>query len=221
MGCKGILRGLINCKLLLQISQIRQFYRAKYVYINTSIRKKDDTMQGNAIEAVKMYYTSLDEKGKAEFRKETGFGDLHSISLMSPEVAEKFCTNHRLNVGFMTFPNRVRESIWTRSKEADEQKDLSAKAYDAALAAEKAAKKAQENAEDELEKVIAQYEEGDSHITDAQNKLRNLVKGTSDATLAREIAGERMVRDAKSSLMAFQSGMIADAMLGQRFNIKS
>ena len=178
-------------------------------------------MQGNAIEAVKMYYSSLDEKGKAEFRKETGFGDLHSISLMSPEVAEKYCANHRLNVGFMTFPNRVRESIWTRSKEADIQKVESEKAYDAALAAEKAAKKAQENAEDELEEMMAKYEEGDSHIVNAHNKLKALLQGSSDATLAREIAGERMVRDSKISLGAFQSAMIGDAMLGQKFNFKS
>ena len=178
-------------------------------------------MTGNAIEAVKMYYTSLDEKGKAEFRKETGFGDLHSISLMSPEVAEKYCASHRLNVGYMTFPNQVRESIWTRSKEADQRKVESEKAYDIAVAAEAAAEKAQKNAEAELEKMIAQYEEGDSHITNAQNRLRALQQGFSDATLARKIAGERMVSDAKGSLMAFQSGLIADAMLGQKFNIKS
>ena len=60
--------------------------------------------------------------------------------------------------------------------------------------------------------MALQYDEGDSHITDAQKKLTELMKGSSNATLARELAGDRMVSDSKASLRAFQNGMIADAL---------
>lgn len=115
-------------------------------------------------------------------------------------------------VGFMSLPNSIRDSVWARSKEADKKADASEEAYQLAVRAEHDAKAAQEAAESYLEKMISSYEEGDSHITNAQNKLRELMKGTSNAELARELAGEHMVSDSKSSLRAFYSGMQADAM---------
>lgn len=113
---------------------------------------------------------------------------------------------------FMSLPNSIRDSVWARSKEADKKADASEETYQLAVKAEHDAKAAQEAAETYLEKMIASYEEGDSHITNAQNKLRELMKGTSNAELARELAGEHMVSDSKSALQAFYSGMQADAM---------
>ena len=104
------------------------------------------------------------------------------------------------------------------SKEADAQVAVSEKAYYAAVKAEQDAEKAQKAAERYLEEMIASYDEGDYHITEAQNKLRDLITGASDATLAREIAGDRLVAASKHSLKAFQSNMIAETMLGQSFN---
>lgn len=118
-------------------------------------------------------------------------------------------------LGFMSLPNSVRDNIWARSKEADKKADVSEKTYALAVQAEHEAKAAQEAAESYLEKMIASYEEGDSHITNAQKKLNDLMKGTSSATLARELAGEHMVSDSKASLRAFYSGMQADAMTKQ------
>ena len=173
-------------------------------------------MQSNAIEALKIYYNNLDEEGKAKFRAETGLKDLFSISIMSPEFAQKLCALCKININNIALTTK--ESIWARSKEADAQAAISEEAYDIAVAAEREAEKAQEAAEKYLEKMVASYDEGDYHITEAKNKLRDLMIGTSDATLKREIAGERMVSDSTMSLRAFQSGMIADAMLGQSFN---
>lgn len=118
-------------------------------------------------------------------------------------------------MGFMSLPNSIRDNIWQRSKEADKKAAESEDLYALAVQAERDANKAQEDAENYLEKMIASYQEGDSHITDAQNKLKELMKGTSSAELARKLAGEHMVSDSKSSLMAFYSGMQADAMTRQ------
>ena len=122
---------------------------------------------------------------------------------------------------FMSLPNSIRASIWERSKEADAKKELSEQTYALARQAEQDATAAQKAAEAQLEKLQNEYAAGnnssllESNINNAQNKLRELMKGTSDATLARELAGERMVSDSKASLRAFQSGMIADARLNQ------
>lgn len=56
-------------------------------------------MTVNAINAVKNYYESLDNKAKAEFQKETGFNSLYSINLMDPKAAEKFCKSHNIDLG--------------------------------------------------------------------------------------------------------------------------
>ena len=52
----------------------------------------------NAIDAVKNYYNSLDSEGKANFQKETGFGGLSSLSIMSYDLAEQFCKSHNINL---------------------------------------------------------------------------------------------------------------------------
>ncbi len=52
----------------------------------------------NAIDAVKNYYNSLDSEGKANFQKETGFGGLSSLSIMSYDFAEQFCKSHNINL---------------------------------------------------------------------------------------------------------------------------
>lgn len=103
------------------------------------------------------------------------------------------------------------------SKGADAKAAASEKAYDLAVKAEHEAKNAREAAERHLEEMIASYDEGDYHITEAQHKLRDLITGASDATLARKFAGYQMVEASKASLRAFQNSMIADAMLGQNF----
>ena len=109
-------------------------------------------------------------------------------------------------------PNSIKDSLWALSKKADQKADTSKETYSIAVKAEQSAIKAQKDAEKYLEKMTAQYDEGDSHITDAQKKLTELMKGSSNATLARELAGDRMVSDSKASLRAFQNGMIADAL---------
>lgn len=109
-------------------------------------------------------------------------------------------------------PNSIKDSLWTLSKKADQKADTSKETYSIAVKAEQSAIKAQKAAEKYLEKMALQYDEGDSHITDAQKKLTELMKGSSNATLARELAGDRMVSDSKASLRAFQNGMIADAL---------
>lgn len=120
---------------------------------------------------------------------------------------------------FKSVPLSIRDSIWARSKEADKKKEVSEKTYELARKAEQEAVAAQEAAESELEKLQNEYAAGntssllESNIANAQNKLRDLMKGTSNATLARELAGEHMVSDSKASLRAFQSGMIADASI--------
>jgi len=118
-------------------------------------------------------------------------------------------------MAFMSLPNSIRDNIWARSKEADAKAAASEEAYQLAVRAEHDAKAAQEAAESYLEEMIASYEEGDSRITNAQNRLNELMKGTSSAELARELAGEHMVSDSKNSLKAFFSGMQADAMTKQ------
>lgn len=118
---------------------------------------------------------------------------------------------------FATIPNSIRESIWARSKEADAKKAVSEETYELARQAEQQAVAAQDAAEAQLEKLQSEYAAGntgsllESNIENAQVKLNNLMKNTSNATLAREIAGEHMVADSKASLRAFQSGMLADA----------
>ncbi len=109
-------------------------------------------------------------------------------------------------------PNSIKDSLWALSKKADQKADTSKETYSIAVKAEQSAIKAQKDAEKYLEKMALQYDEGDSHITDAQKKLTELMKGSSNATLARELAGDRMVSDSKTSLRAFQNGMIADAL---------
>lgn len=109
-------------------------------------------------------------------------------------------------------PNSIKDSLWALSKKADQKADTSKETYSIAVKAEQSAIKAQKAAEKYLEKMTLQYDEGDSHITDAQKKLTELMKGSSNATLARELAGDRMVSDSKASLRAFQNGMIADAL---------
>ncbi len=109
-------------------------------------------------------------------------------------------------------PNSIKDSLWALSKKADQKADTSKETYSIAVKAEQSAIKAQKDAEKYLEKMALQYDEGDSHITDAQKKLTELMKGSSNATLARELAGDRMVSDSKASLRAFQNGMIADAL---------
>jgi len=113
----------------------------------------------------------------------------------------------------MSLPNSIRDDIWSRSKKADVKKANSEETYTLAVRAEHQAKAAQEQGEAELERMMASYEDGDSHITNAQTKLKELMRGTSDATLTRELAGEQMVASSKASLRAFQSGMLADASL--------
>lgn len=110
-------------------------------------------------------------------------------------------------------PNSIKDSLWALSKKADQKADTSKEAYSIAVKAEQSAIKAQKDAEKYLEKMTAQYDEGDSHITDAQKKLTELMKGSSNATLTRELAGEHMVSDSKASLRAFQNGMIADTIM--------
>ena len=109
-------------------------------------------------------------------------------------------------------PNSIKDNLWALSKKADQKADTSKETYSIAVKAEQSAIKAQKAAEKYLEKMALQYDEGDSHITDAQKKLTELMKGSSNATLARELAGDRMVSDSKASLRAFQNGMIADAL---------
>lgn len=109
-------------------------------------------------------------------------------------------------------PNSIKASLWALSKKADQKADTSKETYSIAVKAEQSAIKAQKAAEKYLEKMALQYDEGDSHITDAQKKLTELMKGSSNATLARELAGEHMVSDSKASLRAFQNGMIADTI---------
>lgn len=109
-------------------------------------------------------------------------------------------------------PNSIKDSLWALSKKADQKADTSKETYSIAVKAEQSAIKAQKAAEKYLEKMALQYDKGDSHITDAQKKLTELMKGSSNATLARELAGDRMVSDSKASLRAFQNGMIADAL---------
>lgn len=109
-------------------------------------------------------------------------------------------------------PNSIKDSLWALSKKADQKADTSKETYSIAVKAEQSAIKAQKAAEKYLEKMALQYDEGDSHITDAQKKLTELMKGSSNATLARELAGDRMVSDSKASLRAFQNGMIADTI---------
>lgn len=116
---------------------------------------------------------------------------------------------------FKNLPNSIKDSIWRRSKQADQKADTSKETYSIAVKAEQSAIKARKAAEKYLEKMTLQYDEGDSHITDAQKKLTELMKGSSNATLARELAGDRMVSDSKASLRAFQNGMIADALINR------
>ncbi len=120
---------------------------------------------------------------------------------------------------YSSLPNSIRDSIWSRSKEADKKKELSEQTYELARQAEQQAIAAQEAAESQLAKLQNEYAAGntssllESNINNAQNKLRELMKSSSNATLAREIAGEHMVADSKASLRAFQSGMLADASI--------
>lgn len=116
---------------------------------------------------------------------------------------------------FKNLPNSIKDSIWSRSKQADQKADTSKETYYIAVKAEQNAVKAQKTAETYLEKMTSQYDEGDSHITNAQKKLVELMKQSSNATFTREIAGEHMVSDSKASLRAFQSGMIADALINR------
>ena len=110
--------------------------------------------------------------------------------------------------------SKLKGEFTERSKEADLRAAAAEEAYYVALEAEKAAEKAQRAAERYLEEMVASYKEGDYHIVDAQKKLKDLINGMSDATLAREIAGDRWMRDEKLSLNEYYNSIIADTMLG-------
>ena len=167
-------------------------------------------MVTSAIDALRGYYNSLSAVEKVKFGQETGFKDANALRLIRPELAEQYCKNHGIK-----YKNSIHESIWNRSKDADANKEAATRAYDFARNAESAADKAKNLAESNWKKMLAQYDDKDSRYQNAYSKYKNSVKAASSAQLAREIAGERMVSASKTSLRAFQNGMIADAMLGR------
>lgn len=154
-----------------------------------------------------------------ELQKEYGGNYQNFLTAYVKEMQSTSLHELAKNKDFMSIPNSIRESIWTRSKEADKKKEVSEATYELARQAEQEAVAAQEAAEAQLERLQNEYAAGntgtllESNIANAQVRLNNLMKNTSNATLAREIAGEHMVADSKASLRAFQSGMLADASI--------
>ena len=154
-----------------------------------------------------------------ELQKEYGGNYQNYLSAYVKEMQSTSLHELAKNKNFMSVPNSIRESIWLRSEKADKKKEMSEETYELARKAEQQATAAQDAAEAQLEKLKSEYAAGntgslqESNIENAQIKLNNLMKNTSNATLAREIAGEHMVADSKASLRAFQSGMLADASI--------
>lgn len=53
----------------------------------------------DAITAIKQHYATLSAEGKQNLLKEFGVSDLRGLMLISPEVAEKYCKTHHINLG--------------------------------------------------------------------------------------------------------------------------
>lgn len=117
-----------------------------------------------------------------------------------------------------SLPEKIRDSIWARSKQADVNKENAEIAYYQAVKAEDAADAAKAKAYSEFKKIEQQYSQDDSNYSQnkydtVQNKYMNAMKTASSAEFSRELLGEHMVRASKLSQSAFVTGVMADKML--------
>ena len=102
----------------------------------------------DAITAIKQHYATLSAEGKQNLLKQFGVSDIHGLVLISPEVAEKYCKTHHINLGEV--------SVWKdQGNDWMEQNYLRAKGdWNEAYAALQATKKSA----GENKRLIAQTE---------------------------------------------------------------
>lgn len=53
----------------------------------------------NAVNAIIQHFATLNAEGKQNLLKQLGVSDIHGLMLIRPEVAEKYCKTHHINLG--------------------------------------------------------------------------------------------------------------------------
>lgn len=148
-------------------------------------------MSVNAIESVKNYYNSLDEKGKAEFKKETGFNSIYSINLMDPKVAERFCQSHNIDLG--------ETSVWNLYDKGKADYAAALGEFNQAQSIYSDLKGQKETAQKKYNALVSNFKSSngdDAQISDSQDKqfrreskfTTDLIQNTNDADLAVNLA---------------------------------
>lgn len=157
----------------------------------------------------------------------------------TPELLTKYGTyekylleyvNSLSNTSLMTFAkehaefrafnlaDRIRNSIWSASKQADEAKGKAQELYWKALVFEDAASAERSVALSNYDEAKAAFKSGSKDITEKEyetfyNKYLTADSNARSAESTRSILGEKMVDASKASEFAFFNGMVADKTL--------
>ena len=65
----------------------------------------------DAVTAIKQHYATLSAEGKQNLLKQFGVSDINGLNLIRPEIAEKYCKTHHINLGDV--------SVWKDKKYAE------------------------------------------------------------------------------------------------------
>ena len=72
----------------------------------------------DAVSAIIQHFATLNTEGKQNLLKQLGVSDIHGLMLIRPEVAEKYCKTHHINLGDVSVWNN-QGNEWREQKYAE------------------------------------------------------------------------------------------------------